>query len=241
MKTVAWIAVAALAVIGAASAVTRTIAVTRVLGGAPADELSPGDVNNQRQLAALYGIEENSEFYRVVDRDMREASLNYNSLPLTTLLHVAPGGIFLVLAPLQLSTWLRRRYTAVHRSLGYLLLLLAIPFALTGLYIAVRNPIFGAVGAVAAVIAGVLFIHAGVRAYLAIKAGDRRRHREWMLRFLALAYAIAVIRALSMIVFAVAPIGPTAMGGPLFWIGWIVSALFAEWWIRSGRPRPVLS
>ena len=41
MKTLAWIAVAALAVIGAASAVTRTVAVARVRGGAPADELSP--------------------------------------------------------------------------------------------------------------------------------------------------------------------------------------------------------
>ena len=114
------------------------------------------------------------------------------------LLHVVPGGLFLLAAPLQLSARLRRRYAVVHRSLGYLLLLLAIPFALTGLYIAVRNPMFGPVGATAAVFFGGLFIHAGVRAYLAIRAGDRISHRAWMLRFLALAYAIAVMRALSM-------------------------------------------
>jgi hypothetical protein len=232
MKTLAWIAVAALAVIGAASAVTRAVAVGRVLGGAPADELSPQDVENQRQLVAMLGVEERSERYRLIDEDMRDASLKYNSLPITMLLHVVPGGIFMLAAPLQLSGRLRRRYAAVHRSLGYLLLLLAIPFAFTGLYVAVRDPIFGPVGATAAVIAGVLFIHAGVRAYLAIRAGDRDSHRVWMLRFLALAYAIAVMRALSMIVMALFPVAPRAIGAPLFWAGWILSALLAEWWIR---------
>lgn len=232
MKTLAWLAVAALAVIGTASAITRTIAVTRVLGGAPVAELSPGDLEYRRQLAALIGIEEESEHYRVIDRDMRDASARYNSQPVALLLHVVPGGMFLLTAPLQLSARLRRRYAIVHRSLGYLLLLLAIPFAFTGLYIAVRDPFFGPIGSTAAVIAGILFIHAGVRAYLAIKAGDRSSHRNWMLRFLALAYAIAVIRALSMIVLAVYPVGPRALGAPLFWVGWILSALLAEWWIR---------
>jgi Predicted membrane protein (DUF2306) len=241
MKTLAWVAVAALAVIGAASAVTRGIAVTRVLGGAPVDELSPQDIVNQRQLAALAGVEEHSAQFRQVDRDMRDANVKYNSQPVVTLLHVAPGGIFLLAAPLQLSTWLRRRYAALHRSLGYLLLLFAIPFAFTGLYLAVRDPFFGTIAAVAAVIAGVLFIHAGVRAFIAIKAGDRRRHREWMLRFLALAYAIAVIRVLSMVVLAVVPVGARELGAPMFWSGWIVSALLAEWWIRRERLTPVLS
>jgi len=246
--------VAALAVIGAASAITRTIAAARVLGGAPVAELSPGDVRNQRQLAALFGVEEGSEYYRVIDRDMRDASVKYNSQPVVILLHVVPGGIFLLAAPLQLSAWLRRRYAVVHRSLGYVLLLLAIPFAFTGLYLAVRDPLFGPFGATAAVIAGVLFIHAGVRAYLAIKAGDRVSHRNWMLRFLALAYAIAVIRVLSMIVLALFPVGPRALGAPMFWLGWVLSALLAEWWIRrtsspssaigpsrTGRVRPALS
>ena len=236
MKTLAWLAVAALAAIGVASAITRTIAVTRVLDGAPVAELSPLDLAHQRQLAALFGIEEESELYRLMDEDMRDASLKYNSLPITMLLHVVPGAIFMLAAPLQLSGRLRRRYAAVHRSLGYLLLLLAIPFAFTGLYIAVRDPIFGPVGATAAVIAGALFIYAGARAYRAIRAGDRESHRVWMLRFLALAYAIAVMRALSMIVMALFPFPPRAIGAPLFWIGWILSALLAEWWIRRTSP-----
>lgn len=254
MKTLAWFAVAALVVIGTASAVTRAIAVTRVLGGAPVAELSPLDAETQRQVAALLGIGEGSERYRAIDRDMQKGSLKYNSLPIVMLLHVVPGGIFLLAAPLQLSARLRRRYAVVHRSMGYLLLLLAIPFALTGLFIAVRDPIFGPVGAAGAVLLGVLFIFAGVRAYLAIRAGDRVSHREWMLRFLALAYGIAVMRALSMLAFALFPVSMSDIGALLFWIGWIVSALLAEWWIRrtsssspaagpapTVRPRPVLS
>jgi hypothetical protein len=236
MKTLAWLAVAALAAIGVAGALTRTIAVTRVLAGAPVAELSPGDLETQRQLAALFGVDEGSEHYRVVDRDIRDASVKMNSQPVTMLLHVVPGGVFLLLAPLQLSAWLRRRYAVVHRWLGYLLLLLAIPFALTGLYIAVRDPFFAPIGELAAVIAGVLFIYAGGRAYLAIKAGDRISHRNWMLRFLSLAYAIAVIRALALVVMAFVPIGPRALGPPMFWIGWTVSVLVAEWWIRRTSP-----
>jgi uncharacterized membrane protein len=189
---------AALAAIGVASAVTRTIAVTRVLVGAPAAKMSPLDVEYQRQVTALYGIEEGTERYRAIDRDMQDGSLKYNSLPVVMLLHVVPGALFLLAAPLQLIARVRR-HTAVHRSLGYLLLALAIPFAMTGLYIGAREPMFGPVGAIAAVLLGSSFIYAGVRAYVAIRAGDRISHRAWMLRFLALAYAIAVMRALSII------------------------------------------
>ena len=238
MKTLVWFAVAALAVIGAASAVTRTIAVTRVLGGAPAAEMSPLDVEYQRQVAALYGIDEGSARYRAIDRDMKDGSLKYNSLPVVMLLHVLPGALFLLAAPLQLSARVRR-HAVVHRSLGYLLLVLAIPFALTGLYIGVRQPMFGPVGATAAVFLGSFFILAGVRAYVAIRAGDRIRHRAWMLRFLALAYAIAVMRALSMLAFALFPVRMRDIGAALFWIGPILSALAAEWWIRRTASTPI--
>jgi hypothetical protein len=241
MKTLAWFALVVLMVIGAAVAVTRTIAVWRVLGGAPAAELSPLDAENQRQVVALLGIDERSERYRAIDSDMKEGSLKYNSIPVVMLLHAVPGGLFLLAAPLQLSARLRRRYAVVHRSLGYLLLLLAIPFALTGLYIAVRNPIFGPVGATGAVLLGLLFIHAGVRAYLAIRAGDRVGHRAWMLRFLALAYAIAVMRAQAMIAFVLLPVTMHDIGAPLFWISWILTAIAAEWWIRRTSSTPIIA
>ena len=247
MKTLAWCVVAALAAIGVASAVTRAIAVTRVLVGAPAAKMSPLDVEYQRQVTALYGIEEGTERYRAIDRDMQDGSLKYNSLPVVMLLHVVPGALFLLAAPLQLIARVRR-HTAVHRSLGYLLLTLAIPFAMTGLYIGVREPMFGPVGAIAAVLLGSSFIYAGVRAYVAIRAGDRISHRAWMLRFLALAYAIAVMRALSIIAFTLFPVSMRDIGAPLFWIGPIVSALAAEWWIRrtaspriAARTAPALS
>jgi predicted membrane protein DUF2306 len=247
MKTLAWCAVAALAAIGAASAVTRTIAVSRALGGAPAAEVSPLDVEYQRQVTALLGIEEGTARYRAIDQDFKDGSLKYNSLPVVMLLHVVPGAIFLLAAPLQLIARVRR-HTAVHRSLGYLLLILAVPFAVTGLYIGVRGPMFGPVGATAAVVLGSSFIYAGVRAYVAIRAGDRISHRAWMLRFLALAYAIAVMRAMSIVAFALFPVSMREIGAALFWIGPIVSALAAEWWIRrtaatpiAVRPAPALS
>jgi hypothetical protein len=53
-----------------------------------------------------------------------------------------------------------------------------------------------------------------------------------MLRALAMAYAIAVIRAMSLIVVAIVPIRLTLLGGPLFWAGFLFSAFVAEWWLR---------
>ena len=238
MKTLAWCAVAVLAALGAASAVTRTIAVSRALGGAPAAEVSPLDVEYQRQITSFLGLEEGSARYRAIDQDFKDGSLKYNSLPVVMLLHVVPGAVFLLAAPLQLIARVRR-HTAVHRSLGYLLLTLAIPFAVTGLYIGVRQPMFGPVGATAVVLLGCSFIYAGVRAYVAIRAGDRVSHRAWMLRFLALAYAIAVMRALSMVAFMLFPVSMHDIGAALFWIGPIVSALAAEWWIRRTLPAPI--
>lgn len=240
MKTLAWIVVAALAVVGAATAAVRTIAVTRVLRGAPAAELSPLDRDNLRQTAAILHIDPASERYRDLETDVRTAAFKYGSYPVTVLLHVVPGALFLVAAPLQLSARLRRRYPSIHRSTGYLLLLLAVPFGVTGLFLAVRDPIFGVAGASASVIGGLLFLNAGGQAYRAIRRGDITHHREWMLRFLALAYAIAVIRVVSAVALMLAPVRPTAIGGAMFWLGFVISAVGAEWWIRRGS-RPVVA
>jgi len=232
MKTIAWTGVVLLALVGALSGVTRAIVVTRTLQGAPAAELSPEDRENLRTLSSVMGIPEGTERYRLMEQDMRAAALNYNSKPVPMLLHVAPGTVFLLLAPLQLVARVRQRWPALHRSSGYLLLVLAVPFALTGFYIAVVDPFFGPWGSAAALLGGALFVNAGVRAYAAIRRGDVARHRAWMLRFLAVAYGIALMRALSFPFFALFDVTFKELGPPTFWIGWFISIMFAEWWIR---------
>jgi hypothetical protein len=243
MRTIAWIGVIVLALIGVTAGVTRTIVVSRTLAGTPVSELSPEDRAVLRVLSSVVGIAPASELYRLTEEDTWQASIKFNSHPAVTLLHVVPGAIFLALAPLQLVTRLRERRPAVHRATGYLLLACALPFALSGFYLAIREPSFGPFGAAAAVLAGLLFVHAGVRAYASITRGDVARHRAWMLRFLAVAYGIAVIRVISVPMAMLFPMRPSDFGARTFWFGWTLSILFAEWWIRRSRTMtaPVLA
>jgi uncharacterized membrane protein len=212
--------------------------VVSVLGGAPADELSPEDRANLQVLAAAVGADASSQRYREMEEDTRLASARYNALPYATLVHVVPGMLFLLLAPLQLVPRFRSRRPRIHWRLGYVLLAFAIPFAITGLYLSVRDPLFGIVGASASGLAAVWFAYCGVRAYAAIRRNDIGDHRAWMLRFLAIAYGIAVIRALDLMVFAVVPVRPRVLGGPSFWVGFLLSAWAAEWWIRRTSKQP---
>ena len=227
----------ALALIGAASAIIRNIAVARLLAGAPPNELSPEDVANMYVLASWMRIDEASAAFQQLEASVRGGAARYNALPLVTLLHVLPGMVYLLAAPLQLIARFRTRASGIHRRLGYVLLALAVPYAVTGLYLSVREPLFGPVGAAASLLAGLWFILCSVRAYAAIRRRDIDRHRVWMLRALAMAFGIAVIRALLLVAVATVPLDPVAAGAAAFWAGWLLSALAVEWWIARSTPR----
>ena len=227
----------ALALIGAASAITRTIAVGRVLAGAPPNELSPEDLANLQVLASWMRVDAASDAFQQIEASTRAGAARYNAIPFVTLLHVLPGMIFLLAAPLQLIARFRARASGIHRRLGYVLLALAAPYAITALYLSVREPLFGRVGAAASLLAAVWFIYCVARAYAAIRRRHIDAHREWMVRALAMAYGIAVIRALFLAAVAIVPLDPIAVGAATFWAGWLMSAAMAEWWLRRTTPR----
>src|SRR5688500_5210554 len=241
MRRTPWLAICgllALALIGGASAITRGDAVWRVLKGAPVDELSPQDQDNLKTIAAWAGAEATSPLVSQMEETTRAGAVRYNVLPLTTLLHIVPGAIFLFVAPLQLVPRFRRRVSGIHRGLGYVLLLLAIPSALTGIFFSVYKPVFGPLASVASGLAGVWFVYCAGRAYAAIRRRDVDRRREWMLRALAAAYGIAAVRLIFLAMVVIVPFNPVAMGVVSFWAGWLVAALPTEWWIRRTARRP---
>jgi hypothetical protein len=238
MKKLTVVVIVLLALLGSFSAITRAMVVISVLRGAPANELAPEDRANLEWIAGAIGVDLSSQRYRDVIEDTIAGSARYNARPYATLLHVIPGTVFLLLAPLQLIRRFRTRRQGLHRRIGYVLLGLALPFAVTGLYLSFREPLFGVFGASASGLAAVWFAYCGVRAYAAIRRRDIDDHRAWMVRFLAIAYAIAVIRAIYLIVLALFHVRPTAVGGATFWIGFLLSALAAEWWLQRSAQRP---
>jgi len=66
------------------------------------------------------------------------------------------------------------------------------------------------------------------------------KHREWMIRGYAVGLAVATIRPIMAMFFAVAVISgetpqPQNFFGTAFWIGFVAQSILAEIWIRWTR------
>jgi uncharacterized membrane protein len=156
-----------------------------------------------------------------------------------TLWHVLPGGIFLLFAPLQFSTCIRRRYIRFHRWSGRLLLPAVVASVLPGLYFGILIPYGGRSEAVAIAATGGLLLIAVCRGFLAIRSCQVARHREWMIRVFALAIAISTVRVVAVpLDLALTPAGfrPPTVFALSVWTGWIITLSVAELWIRYTRP-----
>lgn len=160
--------------------------------------------------------------------------------PKLTLLHVVPGGLFLLFAPLQFSSRVRTRNLALHRWSGRILLPLLLATVLPGLFFGLVMPFGGLGEAIAIALFGVTLLSSIVVAVVAIRRGQIARHREWMIRVFAFAIAISTIRiAFGVIDAALTPSGypPADQFVLSVWTGWIVTLAAAEGWIRYTRRR----
>jgi len=160
--------------------------------------------------------------------------------PLATWLHILPGGAFLLLAPLQFSSQIRRRHIRIHRWSGRLLLVAAIVMAVPAFYFGTLMPYGGLGEAVAIATFGSLFLLAIGQGYIAIRRRQVARHREWMIRVFALALAISTVRIIMGVLdYALTPAGysPRWIFVISVWTGWIITLGAAELWIRHTRPR----
>ncbi len=157
-----------------------------------------------------------------------------------TLLHVVPGALFLLFAPLQFSSRVRARHPALHRWSGRVLLPLLLAALLPGFYFGIRIPYGGLLEAVAVALFGSALLASIVVAFVATRRGQIARHREWMIRVFALTIAISTERlAFGAIDAALTPSGypPPDQFVLSVWTAWIVTLAAAEAWIRYTRGR----
>jgi uncharacterized membrane protein len=157
---------------------------------------------------------------------------------LATVLHILPGGIFLLLAPLQFSSWVRSRFLQFHRWSGRLLVLAAMTAASTGLYFGLFLPFAGPGESVPITLFGGLLWYALWKAVVAIRGRQVVRHREWMIRAFALALAISTVRIVGAVLdltLTPAGFGPRPMFVLAIWTGWVTTLGAAEIWIRYTR------
>ncbi len=123
--------------------------------------------------------------------DMRAT---YEAHPAGIYIHIFASALALILGPFQFSAGLRARYLELHRWAGRLYLGVGVLVGgIAGLYMAALA--FG--GPVARLGFGclaLLWLYTGLRAYLAVRAGDIAAHRRWMVRNFALTFAAVTLR-----------------------------------------------
>jgi uncharacterized membrane protein len=162
----------------------------------------------------------------------------FDAHPLATVLHILPGGLFLLLAPLQFSPRVRVRFIQFHRWSGRVLVLAAITAASTGLYFGLFVPFAGAAESVPIGLFGALLLFSLWKAVASIRSRRVERHREWMIRAFALALAVSTVRIVGAVLdLTLTPsgFGPRPMFVIAIWTGWVTTLAAAEIWIRYTR------
>jgi uncharacterized membrane protein len=159
-----------------------------------------------------------------------------------TLIHILPGMLFMILGPLQFIPSLRAKHPRLHRLLGRIFLTASAILGVAGLAMALR-PTIGGLDEKAAILSfGTLFLVCLANALRHALRREFSQHREWMIRGFGIGLAVAAVRPVMGVFFASAVAGghtpdPHAFFGKAFWIGFTLSAIVAELWIRYTRSR----
>jgi hypothetical protein len=151
--------------------------------------------------------------------------------------HVIAGLLLALFIPVQLSAGVRGRFPHLHRWVGRTLMIVGIVVGLSG-YAMVVTPIGGPLEVSAIVFYGTALLASLLIAWRHIRRGDVMRHREWILRAIAIVLGIATTRPVVAAFFATSPFTqhtPSQFFGAAFWIGFTSTALAGEWYVRSTR------
>jgi len=161
----------------------------------------------------------------------------YVAHPWLAYVHMTPGVVYLLGAPLQLSQRIRTRHYTLHRRLGRILVpagLLSVVFAVI---FGLRFPWGGSVEGMAAAVFGCWFLICLVLAFRAIRRGDVVNHRRWMIRAFATGVAVGTIRICVGLLIASGLLDFHDSLAAAFWIGLSLHVLAGEWWIRTTPPK----
>ena len=155
-----------------------------------------------------------------------------------TIIHIIPGLLFMLLAPLQFVKRIRVRRPALHRWIGRTVVGLGMVIGGSALVMSPQMAIGGPTETAATTLFGCVFLFAMIRGFIYIRRGNRRLHREWMIRAFAIGMAVATIRPIVGVFFATSRLthlAPHDFFGVAFWLGFTIQFLIAEMWIRYTR------
>jgi uncharacterized membrane protein len=155
-----------------------------------------------------------------------------------TTIHIIPGLLFMVLAPLQFVRRIRVRSPALHRWMGRIVLAISMVIGGSALVMSPQMAIGGMTETAATMLFGCFFLFSMIRGFIYIRRGNSRLHREWMIRAFATGMAVATIRPIVGVFFATSRLThltPRDFFGIAFWLGFTIQVVVAEMWIRYTR------
>ena len=162
--------------------------------------------------------------------------------PWLAYLHIVPGVLYLLGAPLQLWRRFRERHFTFHRRLGRVLLTLGLVSGVFALVFGVPFSFGGAWQSLAAAVFGAWFLVSLVLAFRAIRSGNVRMHRRWMIRAFAVGLGVGTIRIWVGIFAGFQLLSLEESFAPAFWLGLSTHVIAGELWLwwrpdEDGRPR----
>lgn len=163
------------------------------------------------------------------DPDAFEA--RYVAAPWLAYLHIVPGVVYLLGAPLQLWRRFRERHIRVHRLVGRIILPAGIVSGMFALAFGVPFSFGGAFQSLATAVFGSWFLVSLLVAFAAIRSGNVRVHRRWMIRAFAVGLGVGTIRlwiGLFVSLTDITIVDTFALG---FWLGLGTNVLLGELWL----------
>lgn len=157
---------------------------------------------------------------------------------LLTILHITPGLLFILFAPLQFVRRLRNRNPKLHRWIGRVVLVSGLIIGSSALVMSPQMAIGGPNETAATMLFAIVFLFSLSKAYLHIRKGRILQHREWMIRAFAIGFAVATVRPIVGVFFATSRLThltPRDFFGTAFWLGFTIQLMVAEIWINYTR------
>jgi uncharacterized membrane protein len=173
--------------------------------------------------------------------DITPANARFFASPVPVVLHIVCASVYALLGAFQFAPGFRRRRPGWHRAAGRLLVPCGLLVGLSGLWITLfyAHPAGdGALLSALRLLFGSAMVASIVIGFAAIRRGDVRRHRAWMLR----GYALGLGAGTQVLTLAVGAIllGPPSVHGRALLMGaaWLINLAVAEWLIRKRATPP---
>ncbi|MDD1750019.1 MAG: DUF2306 domain-containing protein [Methanothrix sp.] len=163
--------------------------------------------------------------------------LSFRGHPESRLTHMFLGIAFVVIAPWQFVSRIRRHHVKLHRAIGITSVILSFILIYTGLIFTFKYTYTGFVEQAPTVTYSLIFTWIVLMGWKSIKERNFAKHREWAIRGFSMMMGISATRVWFYLFLKLSGLPSNQFFSTIFWLGLGVNLLIGEIWINLTRPR----